>query len=126
MVWPSLGVSNEVARYAAERRAGLLEVPHHRVTEDVVPVASLVAVDGAVMRAGCGEADEALRLGHWDGLAEHLVEQRVDGGPRTDAERQREDSDGGHKEVRRASLSLCIDLPPRVSCVDRPCGWIAR
>jgi hypothetical protein len=72
-----------------------LEVAVHRIAEDQVAVARLVARLRARLRSGRAEVDEPLRLGHGEGAEKHLVEEREDRRVRADAERQGEHGDGG-------------------------------
>ena len=82
-------------RESREYRLRPLEIPEHRVAEDLVAVSRLATP----LRAGLGtrgrEVDEPVWLQHRERTQQDLVEQREDGGVRADAERERNDRDAG-------------------------------
>jgi len=69
------------------------EVLEHRVAEDLGAVAGLVAVVAARLGAGRAEVDQLAGRPDGERPAEHLVEDREDGGVGADAERERQDGD---------------------------------
>ena len=80
-------------RHAGEGRLHALEVAKHRVAEDFVAVARLIARMRARLGTGRRKVDQPIRLGHRQRLEEDLVETGKDRGVRADAERQRHNRD---------------------------------
>ncbi len=74
--------------HAGEGRLHALEVAKHRVAEDLVAVARLIARVRAGLGTGRREVDQPIRLGHRQRLEEDLVETGKDRGVRADTERQ--------------------------------------
>ena len=76
----------------------LLEVPVHRIAEDVVAIAFCAreaARVGSGLRGRRQEVHEPSRIGNRQRPQEHLIEQRKDRGVCADPERQRGDGDDG-------------------------------
>ncbi len=92
-----VGPENAVRGQAGEDGLRLFEVTEHRVAEDLVAVARLVARVAARLGAGRREVHQLFRGTHRERPQQHLVEQREDGRRRPDPERQRDDGDHGDK-----------------------------
>ncbi len=90
-----VGAEQPVRRDAGERQVRLLQVAEHRVAEDLVAVARLVARLGAGLRPRRPQVDEPIGILHRQLLEQDLVEQREDGGVRPDPERERQHGHGG-------------------------------
>ena len=93
IVWPRYARLAPNVRWAASPRKHLLrllEVAEHRVAEDLVAAALVVAGLRARFRPGIGQVDQLIRRRHRQPAQQHLVEQRKNGGVRPNAQRQRQ------------------------------------
>jgi hypothetical protein len=88
-------VEHAVRGDSREYRLRLLEIAVHRVTEHRVAVPRLVARLRAGLRPGRLEIHEPVGTRDGQGPQQHLVEEGEDGCIRADAERQRDDCNGG-------------------------------
>ena len=80
-----------------EHRLHLLEIAEHRVAEDLVALARLVARVASGLGPRRREVHQLVGRLDRQRPQQHLVEQREDGGRRPDPERQRDDGDHGDK-----------------------------
>ena len=84
-----------VRGHAREHGLRLLEIAEHRITEDRLRAAGVVARLGSRLRAGRRQVDQPPRVLHRQGPEQHLVEQREDRGIRANAKPQRDDGHDG-------------------------------
>jgi hypothetical protein len=111
---------------AFERRLHALEIPEHRIAEDLVAVADVAARRAALLAAGREEIHEIAR--RWDAqlAQQHLVIDREDRRVDAEPERQRRhDDEGKHRPPREAAQAepdvaqQIRHLPPNPS-IDAP------
>ena len=91
------GAEWKVRRDAGEHRLLTFEILEHRIAEHFIAIARLTAILRTRFRARCPEIHEAIGRRHRQRLQQDFIEQREDGGVRTDAERQRRDRNGRHE-----------------------------
>ncbi len=91
-----VGAEGAVGGDAGEDFPGLrrlLQIPEHRVAEDLVAASLVVARLRPRLGARVGEVDQLVRRLHRECPQQHLVEERKDRGVGADAERERDDRD---------------------------------
>ena len=81
-----VGLKGSMRRDTSEGLLLRLEVPEHRVAEDVVAASSLVTRLRARLGTGCAEVHELVGPRDWERLQEHLIEQGENRRVRTDAQ----------------------------------------
>ena len=88
-----VGAEGTMRREAGEHALLALEVAEHRVAEDILGTARVVAGVRAGLGPRCAQIDQRRGLRNGQRTKQHLVEHREDGGVRSNAEGERHDRD---------------------------------
>ena len=94
-----VGAEQAVRRDSRKGRLHAFKVPEHRIAEDDIAVAGLVARLRTGLGAWRGEVDQPGGLLNRQRSKDELVEQRKDRRIRSDSQRQRHDGDDRHKRA---------------------------